>query len=123
MHFIPRSVHGILDYVVGILLILAPTLFGFSHIDTARNVALFMGSGALLYSVLTNYELGLVKLIPFSVHLTLDVISGVLLAASPWLFGFADQVAAPHVAVGLFEIVAGLCTRRDAASHPLVTSR
>jgi hypothetical protein len=44
-------------------------------------------------------------------HLLLDIASGMLLAASPWLFGFADRVFLPHLVVGLFEIVAGLATR------------
>ena len=36
---------------------------------------------------------------------------GVLLAASPWLFGFADRVYWPHLILGLAEIGAGLMTR------------
>ena len=31
--------------------------------------------------------------------------NGVLLAASPWLFGFAEEISAPHLGLGLFEIV------------------
>jgi hypothetical protein len=123
MRFIPRTVHGFLDYLVGILLLLAPTLFGFSHIDAARNVAMFAGGGAILYSLLTAYEFGMAKVIPFTAHLALDVISGFLLLASPWLFGFSDEVVGPHVAVGIFEIMAGLCTRREPAPRPMVTSR
>jgi len=123
MRFIPRTVHGVLDYVVGGLLLCAPTLFGFSHVETARNVAWAVGAGTLLYSLLTAYELSLAKLIPFKAHLTLDVIGGVLLLASPWLFGFSDEVTVPHVVVGAFEIVAGLCTRLAPVPRPIATSR
>jgi hypothetical protein len=123
MKFIPRTVHAALDYIVGVLLILAPTLFGFSHIEAARNVALLVGGGTLLYSLLTAYEFGLIKLIPFSGHLALDVIGGFLLLASPWLFGFSNELIGPHVAFGLFEITAGLCTRWEPAPRPIVTSR
>jgi hypothetical protein len=38
-------------------------------------------------------------------HLALDAVNGALLAASPWLFGFAEEVSAPHLGLGLFEIV------------------
>jgi hypothetical protein len=71
-----------------------------------------LGAGAILYSLCTIYELGVLHLIPMPTHLTLDLASGVLLAASPWLFGFSEQVWAPHLVLGLFEIGASLTTRR-----------
>jgi hypothetical protein len=54
---IPRNVHGILDYVVGLLLIAAPWLLGFADGTAAQNVPVALGAGALLYSLLTNYDL------------------------------------------------------------------
>ena len=51
-------------------------------------------------------------MLPFGGHLMLDVGSGILLTASPWLFGFADRVWIPHVVFGLFEIAPSLMTRR-----------
>jgi hypothetical protein len=116
MKIIPRKVHGVLDYLVGALLIVAPWVFGFADEGPATYVPVILGAGALLYSLLTNYELGAVKVLPFRVHLIFDVLSGAFLAASPWLFGFADHVYLPHVVVGVFEIMAGLMTR-DAADH------
>jgi hypothetical protein len=43
----------------------------------------------------------------------LDIVAGLLLLASPWLFGFADRITWPHVLFGLFEIAAGLTTKRN----------
>jgi hypothetical protein len=43
--------------------------------------------------------------------LGIDVASGVPLALSPWLFGFADRLFWPRLIVGLREIGAGLTTR------------
>jgi SPW repeat len=127
MKIIPRFAHGILDYVVGILLIAAPWVLGFADDGPATYVPVVLGAGALVYSLLTNYELGLLRIIPFSTHLILDVLSGALLALSPWLFGFADRVYLPHLIVGLFEIAAGLMTRNapdysDRAAHRLARS-
>lgn len=115
MKVIPRNVHGVLDYAVGLLLILAPFLFGFADVEAARNVAIAVGVAALLYSLFTAYELGAVKAIPFQTHLWLDAASGLLLLVSPWLFGFADRIAWPHVVVGLLEIGAAFMTRTDAS--------
>ncbi|HEX8575167.1 MAG TPA: SPW repeat protein, partial [Flavobacterium sp.] len=63
------------------------------------------------YSLMTNYELGIAKLISVKTHLAIDFLSGVFLAASPWLFGFADAVWEPHVVVGIIEIITSLVTR------------
>lgn len=111
MKIINTHTHGILDYVVGVALIAAPWLFGFAQGGAETWVPVVLGASTLLYSLLTRYELGLVKMIPFKTHLTLDLLSGVFLAASPWLFGFSHIVYLPHLLVGLFEIFAAVSTR------------
>ena len=126
MRFITTKTHGVLDYVVGVLLILAPFIFGFANGGPAMWVPIILGAGTLLYSACTNYELGLTPAISMPAHLTLDFIGGAFLAASPWLFNFHELVWAPHLVVGLFEIGASLMThktpsesgvRRTAAHH------
>lgn len=111
MRFLPTHVHGMLDYGVGLLLILAPYILGFADGGAAQLVPQALGAGAILYAFFTDYELGLVRLIPMPAHLLLDAASGALLAISPWLFGFADQVWVPHLVLGLVEIGASLVTR------------
>ena len=117
MRFIPTRVHGMLDYIVGILLILAPRIFGFQNGGPEDRIPVTLGVLALIYSLLTRYELGLFKLIPFRIHLSLDFLSGVFLAVSPWAFGFSDRVWAPHLVVGLLEIGASLMTRVPAVDQ------
>ncbi len=52
-----------------------------------------LGARAIVHSLLTDYELGVVRRIPMPIHLLLDVLSGlVLLAVSAWIFGFANEV-------------------------------
>mgnify|MGYP003575574350 FL=1 len=113
MRFIPTKVHGYLDYLVGALLIAAPWLFDFARGGAETWVPVVLGAGAILYSLITDYELGASKTISMRTHLTLDLISGIVLAASPWIFGFADYVWGPHLVLGLFEIGAALMTRRE----------
>jgi hypothetical protein len=112
VRFIPTRVHGALDYIVGVLLVAAPWLFGFDRGGAETWVPVVLGAGAILYSLFTDYELGVVRRIPMPVHLTLDLASGVLLAVSPWLFGFADYVWAPHLVLGLFEVGVSLTTQK-----------
>lgn len=111
MRFIPTRTHGVLDYLVGILLILAPFILGFANDGPEMWVPIVLGAGLLLYSAFTAYELGLVPSLSMRAHLTLDLLSGLFLALSPWLFNFDERVWAPHVIVGLLEVAAALTTQ------------
>ena len=107
---LPTRVHGMLDYLLGALLIAAPWLFGFADGGAEQWVPVALGAGVLLYSAFTDYELGVVKKLQMPAHLLLDALGGLLLAASPWMFGFDERVWIPHVAVGLVEVVAAAIT-------------
>jgi hypothetical protein len=104
MRFIPTRVHGVLDYVTAGVLIAAPSMLGLRRNGMQTWLPIALGVGTIGYSLLTDYELGLFKIIPMPMHLALDAANGALLAASPWLFGFAEEVSAPHLGLGLFEI-------------------
>jgi hypothetical protein len=111
MRFISTRTHGVLDYVVGALLIVVPYVLGFADGTAAQWVPQALGLVAIGGAMLTDYEFGLMRVIPMPVHLGIDIASGALLALSPWLFGFADRVFWPHLVVGVLEIGAGLTTR------------
>ena len=119
---IPTRIHGVLDYLSGLLLIAAPWLFGFHDNRAATLVPLLLGVGVICYSLVTRYELGLIPVIAMRGHVLLDLMGGLLLLASPWLFGFAGRIAWPHVTVGLLEIGAALftATTPTRASAPAV---
>jgi SPW repeat len=110
MRFIPTRVHGMVDYAMGLVLIVAPWVLGFAPWGAQTWVPGILGIATIGYSFFTDYELGLVRAIPMRRHLALDAGSGAFLAASPWLFGFADLVYVPHLILGLVEIGAALTT-------------
>ena len=117
MRFIPTAVHAPLDYIVGVALIAAPWLFQFSGVTAASVVSIVLGIGLIAYSLITDYELGVWKVAPMAVHNLIDVVAGLFLAASPWLFGFANESAnvwVPHVVVGLAAVFLGLTTVQKA---------
>jgi hypothetical protein len=117
MRFIPTKVHGVMDYIMGILLIASPWLFDFNRGGMETWIPVILGVGALVYSVMTDYELGLTRTLAMPTHLTLDLVSGILLAASPWIFGFADHVYLPHLVLGIIEIGASLMTKREPSNE------
>lgn len=112
MRFISRRFHAVLDYIIGIALLAAPWLFNFDEIEAAKWSAIAVGALILIMSFMTDYEGGGKKVISMGTHLTMDVLAGLFLAASPWLFGFADQIYWPHLIVGIMEMGAGLFTER-----------
>ena len=105
MNLISTKLHGVLDYVVGFTLIASPWLFGFARGGVETWVPVSQGTAAVLYSLLTNYEMGVARYISMRIHLVLDLIAGALLAFSPWIFGFSDYVWAPHLIIGLLELI------------------
>jgi SPW repeat len=113
MQIIPTRIHGVIDYAVALLLIVAPWLFGFAGTGAAQWVPVLLGLGTIAYSLCTDYELGALRAIPMPTHLAIDATGGLFLLVSPWLFGFAEVIAWPHVLVGLSEIaVVALSARR-----------
>lgn len=103
-------VHGFLDYLLGALLAASPWLLGFAEGGAETWVPVALGGGVILYSLFTDYELGAVKRLQMTVHLWLDAIGGIVLAASPWVLGFDERVWIPHVAFGLFEVATAFVT-------------
>ena len=115
MRFIPTKFHAPLDYIVGAVLIAGPWIFQYSDSTSATVVSIVLGIGLIAYSLFTNYELGAWKVAPMAVHNLIDIAAGALLAASSWIFGFADETAnvwVPHLIVGIAAVFLGLTTKQ-----------
>jgi hypothetical protein len=117
VRIIPTRVHGIMDYLWGALFASSPWLFGYGRGGAETWVAVAFGAGAVLYSLLTDYEVGVFPVLSMRTHLLLDVLGGAALAASPFFLGFAHAVHAPHLGFGLFSILAGLMTQTTPRRH------
>jgi hypothetical protein len=111
MRFLSTRMHGMLDYLVGLILIAAPWVLGFAAGGAESWVPVGVGAAIIGYSLITDYELGVLRQLQMPLHLWLDAILGVLLAVSPWLFAFDRDVWLPHLALGLFAIVAAFMTQ------------
>jgi hypothetical protein len=112
MEMMSSKTHGYLDYIVGLLITASPKIFGFEDKGkAAKYIPIIIGTGALIYGMLTKYKPGIIKAIPMKVHLLLDEVSGIFMAASPWLFGFSNKVKIPHLIMGLAEFGAAFITK------------
>jgi hypothetical protein len=114
MRIVPTRIHAFLDYPLGVFLIAAPWIFGFAGESAAAKwISIIVGVAILAMSSMTDYELGLMRVVPMSLHNLTDVVVGIFFAVSPWLFGFADEGAnawLPFVVVGIAAIGAGAMT-------------
>ena len=111
MPFPPRPIdstlHGVVDYAAGAALTTVfPKLAGIEGTRSARQIRT-AGAVHAGYSTLTDYPLGLVKVLPFQAHLAMDALGALALAATPFVTGQykegPDQWV-PHVALCLFEL-------------------
>src|SRR4051794_38533908 len=103
MRIIETKVHGYLDYLMALALIMAPWLFDFDLGGAETYIPVVLGAGMIVYSLLTDYELGVSRQISMRMHLTIDLIAGAFLAVSPWLFNFDEYIYLPHLILGVAE--------------------
>ena len=109
---IPTRIHAVLDYAVSLFLMASPWLLDFHQSGTATWVVVALGGAAILYTLFTDHEGGIIKRIPMPVHLGLDAAHGLVLAASPWLLGFTETTWKPHLLLGVMELAVVLLSRR-----------
>lgn len=119
MKVIPTRIHGMLDYGMALILLASPWLFGFVEIGTeARSVIpILLGIATAAMSLFTDYEWGALRVIPMKAHLGIDIAAGIFLAASPWIFGFANEVYLPHLILGILDIGAAILTSPVPTAH------
>lgn len=113
--FISTQLHGVLDYLVGLLLIASPWLFHFYMIDSAAAVfvPIFFGWLTLIMALFTRYEASPIKMFPLQLHLILDGFAGFVLIVLPFLYGFYHLVVWPHLLIGLLMFGSALFTRHS----------
>ena len=114
------TLHAMLEPLIAALLIAAPFLFGFSDLGAPTAVAIVLGLAVLVVGLSTKWRIALVKAIPISVHLTIDLIVGALLIASPFLFGFSDEgtPTAFFLILGVADLLTALATRWTTSGSP-----
>ena len=77
MKFISPAIHGIIDILVVIFLLMSPTLFGFTELVVRFTYAL--ATIHLILTLLTIYDVGIFKVIPLSLHGLIELIVGFVL--------------------------------------------
>ena len=110
MTIINTKLHGILDYALGLILVLSPWIFNYSRAGLAELlIPIVSGFTAIIYTLFTDAEFGIVRKIKLSNHFLLDLILGSFLVASPKLFNYTGYVyLLPYLWIGLAKIFISL---------------
>jgi len=110
---VPYAVHGVLDYVAGLLLIAAPFVLGYSQLGAPTAVSIVAGVFVLVLAASTTGPTSLNDALPVSVHVLADLGLGALFIAAPFLFGFSDEgrPTALFIALGIVEVLGVIGTR------------
>lgn len=111
IRFLPAWLHAIADYAVGGLLVVAALIVGGSGLAVATGVV--VGAVVLVVSMLTRYPLGVVKVLPFTLHSAGDYLATALLLVAPFTLGFADTdtgLTVLYVGAGIAVLAVSLIT-------------
>lgn len=116
--FITKSIHAYLDYPVALGLLAMPFLFGLGEINIlAFWLSVVTGGAALLLTVLTDHHLGLIRVLPYSLHLAVDGAVGVVFAVAPFALGFVGIEFWYYLVLGLTVLlVVGLHKPEDSSA-------
>jgi len=88
--FITKQIHAYLDYPVAVALIALPFVLGLGAGNPmAFWLSIVTGGAAFALTVLTDHELGLIRVLPYQLHLAVDGLVGAVFVLAPFVFGFS----------------------------------
>jgi hypothetical protein len=108
MKIISPTQHGYLDYVTVSLFLVAPTLVGLTGM--AGTIAYALAGIHLAMTLVTDFPLGVAKLIPFPIHGWVERVVGPALVLLPFILGFEVSARGFYMVVGLVIILVGVIT-------------
>ena len=84
MKIISSKIHGFLDYLTVVFLAFSPTLF---HMEgNLKNFTYGLAVVHLLLTILTRFEAGLIKIIPFRIHGFIELLFAIALTGGAFWF-------------------------------------
>jgi hypothetical protein len=89
MRFITPQVHAYIDYPVAVSLMAMPFVLGLGHSNPlALWLSVVTGVAAFVLTLLTDHQLGVIRVLPYWFHLTVDRLVGVTFLIAPFALGF-----------------------------------
>lgn len=102
-NLISQKFHAFIDYPVALGLIVLPFLFGFTGLAFALSIA--TGIAAFLLTALTDHETGIIRVLPYKLHLAVDGLVGATFVAAPFVLGLQGLEMAYFLVLGATVLV------------------
>jgi hypothetical protein len=88
IRFVTKTVHAYLDYPVALSLLALPFILGVGLDNPwARWISPATGVEALILTLLTNHATGVIRVIPYWLHVAVDRLVGIVFLIVPFVFG------------------------------------
>jgi len=118
MNKLPPFAHGMLDYILVVYFLGAPTLFTLT--PTVATISYLLAVIHLMLTIFTDFPLGIKKSIPFRAHGVVELIVAILLMVLPALMGdsvtFYDSLF--FILTGVSILIIWLTSRFKKATEP-----
>jgi len=119
MRFVTRTMHAYLDYPVALSLMALPFMLGLGMSNPlAKWLAVGTGVAALILTVFTDHELGVIRVLPYWFHLAVDFLVGVVFIAAPIVLGFEGLDALYYWANGAAVLLVCSLHKPQTTMHP-----
>lgn len=117
--FVTKTIHAFLDYPVAAALLVLPFVLGLgSENPLALWLSVGTGAAALVLTILTDHKTGLIRVLPYSVHLTVDGLVGIVFVIAPFVLGFSGLDAAFYWINGAAVLTVVSLHKPEAAPEP-----
>jgi len=101
MRFITKQIHAFLDYPVAIALMALPFILGLgSSNELALQISITVGIVAFVLTLLTDHQLGVLRVISYKLHLTVDFLVAIVFILAPFIFSFEGLDAYYYWVIG-----------------------
>ncbi len=104
--FVTQKMHAYIDYPVAIGLLVMPFILG---LGTSNPLAFWLsvvtGVAAFALTLLTDHETGVIRVLSYKLHLTVDFLVGVTFIIAPFVLGFSGLDAAYYWVLGATVLV------------------
>jgi hypothetical protein len=103
--------HGVIDYLMVILLAIGPGVAGFH--GAQATICYALAAVHFLLTIITRFPLGVLKTLPFWLHGTIEIIVAVFLVVLPWLANFSAGIHSRNFFVAIGVLIAVIWALTD----------
>jgi len=111
MKIIDSKIHGILDYVVVVFLLLSPTIFPLSGFVSTFTYVL--GFVHLTLTLITNFPMGVLRVLPFKIHGLIEMVVSFALVAFCFVFNLEGADFYFYIAFGAAVFITWTLTKYE----------